>query len=249
MKVFNNISHIDLNEFDYEFIDFCKKNASMIIDMSLDELSKQMYISPSSITNVLKKIGFSNFNDFKFNLKRDLYRLSNSSLDNSENLLKLIESDLLEMQTNLDLYYYEEIATQIKKSERIVVYGTGLNSAVANYFYNNLLTLDMYVVLISELHFLKHLAENDNNISTLIIYSNRLQDEKFLDVLTIFKNTGVKVILITSKDSNSDSIKLVDFVIRTTDEERIFNSMDTNSRIGYYLSTQILIELLVSNTD
>ncbi len=60
---YNNIqeNYSKLNELEKEILDFIKKELSSRDHLSLNEVSKQFFVSPNTVVRLAKKLGYTGF--------------------------------------------------------------------------------------------------------------------------------------------------------------------------------------------
>ena len=177
MKTIQRIKTIAKTELELDFVNYCETTPAKIYNQTLEEIAKQLYISPSSILNIIKKAGFKGFNDFKFSIKRDLVNKQINN-QNTKPILDSAESNLITLKNSIDFLMIMQIVAVLRNSSRIYIHGIGLNYPAAKYLHNNLLTLDIPTLLLKESSFLGKLSKEIDNHSTLFVYSTKVGGKK-----------------------------------------------------------------------
>lgn len=135
---------------------FIEKNPRIIINLSLEELSEQCYVSQASIIRLCKKLKTKGFADFKIKLA---YELSAFALDKraihvdapieedsgiediAEMFFNLSHQTLEATFHNLDYKAIEKAAKLLTQSDIIHIYGRGESLIVAEDFHYKLLRI------------------------------------------------------------------------------------------------------------
>lgn len=114
---------IKLSHLEQEFLDSLGDSDIEIYDSYISELSKEFYVSNSTITRFAKKLGFDGFNELKFalqNIKEPTKYQTQQIYTSLINDIKEFDDDIVELIHNFN------------KFNRIVIVGIGSSGLIAN---------------------------------------------------------------------------------------------------------------------
>ncbi|MGX7025791.1 MurR/RpiR family transcriptional regulator [Vagococcus hydrophili] len=114
-----------LSELDKDFLAYVLENQEKIDQLTIDELSRQTYISKSTIIRLMKKLGFSGYSEFKFSLKRS--KANKKLIKEDVDLMKCQSADLSKTFSQLVEYDMTGIMEALAKSQIVYCYGTGFS--------------------------------------------------------------------------------------------------------------------------
>lgn len=225
--------------------EYIKKNKNKIGEMNSTELGETVGVSQSTIVKFVKKLEFTGFSQFKIFLIKNA---ENKKQENQEKIHGEINlEDKLEVVTlkalnenidalkdtvnNLDFKEFDRIIEKIRRSNKILIVGSGMSSIVARD-----LELKLMKIKIDAVHYeseqmqlmkLSTMGEND----LVIAISHRGETKEVIDVLKESKKIGVKILAITSKGINKVS-ELCDYKIGTISGEGLSRSTAISSRMA-----------------
>lgn len=200
-----------------QVIDFIERNAKMVMNMSLGELSECCYVSQASIIRLCKKWGMKGFSDFKIKFASEINNLLNNNSDISVDLP--ITEDLTIQQivrsfydlsysalrVNYNKFDYNALrraALLISKSDIIHIYGRGESLIIAEDFHYKLMHIGKQSILDSSEGFQAAKCINSNTRTTkcaLVIsqYCTSLSVKFVIDELIQSKT---RFILVTAEE-------------------------------------------------
>lgn len=225
--------------------EYIKKNKSKIGEMNSTELGEAVGVSQSTIVKFVKKLEFTGFSQFKIFLIKNA---ENKKQENQEKIHGEINlEDKLEVVTlkalnenidalkdtvnNLDFEDFDKIIEKIRRSNKILIVGSGMSSIVARD-----LELKLMKIKIDAVHYeseqmqlmkLSTMGEND----LVIAISHRGETKEVIDVLKESKKIGVEILAITSKGINKVS-ELCNYKIGTISGEGLSRSTAISSRMA-----------------
>ncbi len=132
-RTFNSLSGSEKSIYNY-----LEKNLAVISQSSISEISKSTYSSPSAVFNVLKKLGYSGFKEFKFECHMYQKELEQLALFDTlcENRYDLITNRVSINQT-IDSQRFQvisKVCDEIKEAKRILVVANEITKFVVNDF-------------------------------------------------------------------------------------------------------------------
>lgn len=153
-----------LNENDKEVISYIIDNKTSIVDMTITELAQSSLTSKSSILRLTKKLGYSGYSEFKFNLRNQLNK--GKQITEVMNFVELQNNDIEETKKLFNQIDLEPILEKMHSSDRIFCYGTGWGQRTAlTNLIRSLVQFNKYPMLLSSLSELemttKFMTEDD----------------------------------------------------------------------------------------
>lgn len=199
-------------------------------DLSIRNIAKLNYTSPSSISRLSKRAGFNNFNELIFYLKNKLI---------SDNYNQKMET-LPYVKTNQDWNIIDPTLKATFDKRKIYLFGEGFCQLIVNYLYRKLLLKKIYAV---DLDGVEISYISDQTSHTLITFSQSGENRRGLIKMEECKKYGGKVIAITNTENssytkNSDLFFIVDSGSKQTNSE----NADINFFFGNVLN---LMEFLI----
>lgn len=201
-----------INDLHKEIFEWMNTNPTKVIDMTINELAKELYTTPSTITKSLKDYGYSGFKDFKAII---------SSHSRSANANAILGNSLTKIST---FVVEPEFISSIKKlealissSEQIYIMGKGYSQMIG-LFLGRIISNNYgkTVIFVEDLFTLK---KNDNK-QLIIAISLDLQTEFISKVSKLKHFPEFESILITKQNPKYSLIKpdLFKGVIRIPNE-------------------------------
>jgi RpiR family transcriptional regulator, carbohydrate utilization regulator len=181
-------------------------------DITILELADMCYTSPSTISRFVKKIGYTNFNEFKRKcierenlgteiLSDNVKNIYFDSKNDKKVLINLVDSiniSLKEFIDKLDLYEIDNLVEMIHDKKDVYFFGFHLSGYFIQHLQYNLFNLGKYVNFSSKEISQEKLAEQTNENSLSIIFSvdgNYLRQKS--QVFYTIKENGGKIVLVT----------------------------------------------------
>lgn len=163
------------------------KNIKSISDMSINKLADICYTSPATITRFCHKLGYSNFIQFKENIKIyiDTYNVGLMKPNaifydmSRENILSSMASEInLEIENlknSLDLKIVDRVVELIYSSNNVCLFGTQFAQLMAQDLQRKLANLSKIVYHGNDVQEQERLAENldENSLAILISPTGR----------------------------------------------------------------------------
>lgn len=192
-----------------------KKIASFILDeknkvesMTLKEIAKNLDIAESSIVRFSKTLGYTGFSNFKLNLARHSNKVSspvfddirltdsipsvvnkvfNGSIDTLQNTLKMLDFNAIDTAVNA-----------INSAKKIVFFGIGSSSTIANDFYYRFMRigLDAYAHIDSHIGYVASSLLNEDSVAIAISHKGRTR--QIIENMKMAKEKDATTICVTS---------------------------------------------------
>lgn len=110
---------LDKDDIDYQIITYVLAHISQIESMTVRQLAKEIYVSPSAIIRFINRIGIEDFKTFKQMLKKDEeYELETVNHHKYED----IQSDLNKVNFQGLFKKIDEVLKEVKNAEKICIY-------------------------------------------------------------------------------------------------------------------------------
>lgn len=220
----------DLNENDFLIAEFIINNKSLILSMTLDDLSKECNISKTSIIRFTKKIRLSGFSELKALIKFETEK-EKKSISDSSNIEDILAKGYFHTINGLRNKNMNPIFDLIENSERVFLYGTGVTQQNAvselyriffnggKYFYN-------FSNGTQPEEFIDSIGTND----LVIIVSLSGESSHVVSLATNLKMMGIKIVSLTKLKDNTlarlsdENIYFSNVYIEMTEQKRIYES-------------------------
>lgn len=247
-----------------EIIQFILDTPDKVIHMTIRDLAKTTFSSPSTIMRILNKIGFKSYTDFRIELAQELKNKQNQEIldanypfdkdaemeDIIDVVAQLSESGINETKKIIDLNVMKRIVNCINKSDVIYIFGMGANSSSALEFKYKMTKLGFRVIIESDYiyQFSDALTLSKNSIAFLISYSG--ESSFILKLAEALKDRGIKTVAVTSY-GKSTLVNYASYVIYIGNSESrtMEHKMSTFSSQAAFLYVFSLLIALVFRSD
>ncbi len=222
------------------------------VQMSIRQLSKEVFASPSTITRLCRKAGFQNYKDFQKCLlyenaiRKESINELNCEIQRDDSCEKLIDKiiyksivSLEDTKSLIDVEALDKSVLLLLQAGKIVFFGVGASHLVAKDAYLKFLRLNKMCMVSEDFHVQLVLAKNmtKKDVAVLISYSGMTRE--IIDCAKILKASGVPFIAITCFHESLLS-KLADYCLYVTATEFEFQTGKLASR----LSQLVVIDML-----
>lgn len=240
--------------------DYLRMNLEAAVYMTIEELAKETYTSHSAIIRFCKKIGYSGFKEFRFELGREVHQLVaqfNQVIDPNfpftvDDDAKMIAKKMADLsiqaikkaQFQMEDQSLETIATVLNKAERIFLFAKGDSQTTARKFQNKLVKLNKFLILAEEYSDSSWNAANltENDCAIFISYSGRIHH--YERILTYLAHIGAPSLLITGNEQ-SEMAKKAAMRLVVSQEEYDFAKVATfSSQIAFDYVLNTLYSLM-----
>lgn len=190
-------------EVEYKIIKYCEDHANEIYKDTINVLSNKIFVAPSTISKLSRKMGYNSFIEFKldFQLKYEVNQTVITSNEFVDNYIAQLNKSIKEV--NLDRVV--RVKDMIKNSDEVLLFGIGSSGKSANYLKNNLLRFNINAM--QETSFISNSmqlhARSDKHKVLLIIFSHSGKTEEILKSLSDVDTTQFKIAIITSNSSST----------------------------------------------
>jgi len=226
-----------------------------VIHYTITELARFSEASEATVYRLIKKLGFSGYQDFKISLARELSIYKEVSPEDSKKDLKNFVKSVIDSNMNLikqissvlDIKSVEKAVKLIEESKRIFFFAVGRSSAVAQSASLNFALLGLSANYYSDPHAQVMVASSMDEDDVVIGVSHTGTIRDTCKSLQIAHGAGAKTIAITSGIS-SPITNEADVVLYTATSDPSENSFIVN-RIGEFLVLEVLYRCVLINFE
>lgn len=181
-----------------------------IPQISSREFARRCYTTATSIHRFIKKLGYKNYNDFKYNIVTSLKNLQveNYSIVSNEDILSLIHKiSQLEVESieqtkeKLSINQFQNIIQLLTKTKCIDIIANDTNARIAQYASHCLAIVGKIVNVYHEVDLQLQLALNVPQDHIVIIISKHALNKRLLKTTALLNKRHITTIAITSKDN------------------------------------------------
>ncbi len=236
-----NDKNISLNPNELDIIRQLNNKLDMIPSISINQLSKELFTSVSTLHRTIKKLGFSGYTDFKYQVS-DYLNHEQPVIYVAENYLENVINEIT-LTHKINKNEISNVAKSILNAKNKFCYGTGWKQKqLVDNFSNDLLyygesfttlrTIDDLVIAVNHM---------DSN-SLLLIVSVHGNPSEYLHALKQAQLKNVTLVTITIDKMNNLS-KYADFPLFYKDDSILTNEGPWTALSLSYLLTELIQEI------
>lgn len=233
-----------LSKAEKKVADYILKEKGKIIYQTLLEISQNIDVGEATIIRFVRKIGFSGFQDLKFEIAKE-DNTDKSDSNNYDNYIEGNAAEIVQTITNTKLTINKDnlnlAIKMITDSKRVFFYGVGSSGFTANEAQNRFMRLGVVGSSIVDPHFQSMYSSICNAEDIIIVFSISGYTKDIIEAVKIAKEENTKVIAITSYIL-SPIAQLADCILLTAAKE---NPLEGGSFTGK-ISQLYIIDLLCS---
>lgn len=239
-----------LSKTEKKVADYILKEKGKIIYQTLLEISQNIEVGEATIIRFVRKIGFSGFQDLKFEIAKE-NNTDNKNMDNNgeynnyENYIEANAERIVQTITNTKATLVQDnlnlAIKMITDAKRVFFYGVGSSGFTANEAQVRFMRLGVIGNSVIDPHFQSMYSSISNNKDVIIVFSISGYTKDIIEAVKIAKKENTKVIAITSYIL-SPVAQLADCVLLTAAKE---NPLEGGSFTGK-ISQLYIIDLLCS---
>jgi len=229
---------------DRDIIRFILDHPQEVVDMSIHELAKLSYTSPSSVVRFCKRLGFGGYKDFSRSLLVEVSQASETRLDKSMEITKfdsieeIIEKvtlknivSLEDTEQIIDAAAVEQAIKLMHNARNICLFGIGSSYNVGRDLQQKLIRLDRHLTMSEDWHIQWLTARNmiKEDLGIVISYSGNT--EEMIKCCESMKEKGVPIVSLTKYGTNPIN-QFADVKLYVAANESTFRSGAMSSRIS-----------------
>lgn len=238
----NNYDKLSINE--QIIIDYLVKQDSLE-NLTLKQISGETFLSSSTIIRACKKLGYSTFNDLRYDLRlsKDIQKQSNinhsSSFEELKQQLTIEFSQTMDMCSEPDFDYFAE---NIISARRIFCVGVGSSYMAMSDFNRKLKLVNLWSNDYFEHYAIKRISDIVTQEDVIIVFSLSGKNEELNQSIFSAKQNGAKVLSITSL-GNEFLSQVSDAIIYVYDAPKKHAKL--RSRLMFNLIGTLLFEVIL----
>ena len=235
-----------------EIIQFILKSPEDVSVMSVRELARVTFTSPSTVTRFCKKTGFNDYKDFQRSLmyenamRKEAITDKNSEIKKDDSIEQLVNKiiyksivSLEETKSLIDLEILDGSVSVIQKAKRVAFFGMGASLLVAKDACLKFMRVNKVCIVNEDFHAQLVQAKNMTNEDAAIIISYSGMTREMVECAEILKDVGVPIVAITCYHESPLS-KISDYNLYVTATEFEFRT----GKLGSRLSQLAVIDML-----
>jgi len=240
-----------------EIIQFILKSPEDVSVMSVRELARVTFTSPSTVTRFCKKTGFNDYKDFQRSLmyenamRKEAITDKNSEIKKDDSIEQLVNKiiyksivSLEETKSLIDLEILDGSVSVIQKAKRVAFFGMGASLLVAKDACLKFMRVNKVCIVNEDFHAQLVQAKNMTNEDAAIIISYSGMTREMVECAEILKDVGVPIIAITCYHESPLS-KISDYNLYVTATEFEFRTGKLGSRLSQLAVIDMLYVLYV----
>ncbi|SHJ87166.1 transcriptional regulator, RpiR family [Anaerobranca californiensis DSM 14826] len=234
-----------MNKSEFDVLTYITNHQEKVVKMTVSQLAKETFVSTATVIRLCKKLGFTGFNELKYNLKKQKKALNLELVE--ESYSQIIKKKIFDIQKTCELINEEVIekVLNIFRTKKIHFFGKGLSEITCEYLTNQLLQINILAINHTNTHIAYLYGEKMDENDAIFILSLSGETSQPLKMAQIAKTRGATVISVTTIGMNSLA-KLADinlFVYAEDDDEVEF---DNKSRAPVLVLFQIIFDMYIN---
>lgn len=222
-------------------------NQDTINDLSITQLSGEIYVSSAAIIKLLKKFSFSGYTEFKYFLKEKTLVDLTTNETKKQLHLKLIEKNKFEFDKtidNLDFRKIDRLVNDIKSANNISIFSRGFTHYIAEEFAIKLNMFGNNCITISDPELMKKLVMRKSTNDLIIIFSLSGNTKELIEVAQKL-STQLKLIVITTNKYGLLNPYANYVIYGTKANTTLVPDFDIHSRMPLYLISRLIADVYI----
>lgn len=186
----------------YEWI---KKNPSTVVKDSIESLAEEISTSKAAIIRFSKKIGYSGFAEFKFELSRyiisGIRENKNENMDISRSITSLYAEYIKQINDFIDLKNIKTIAKTLSNARRVKILGKNRTGLSALQFRYRLTKIGFDAEAITDGILMNQMQESLTKGDVVLIFTTRAEDLQYYELIKNISKNGVTTIVVTCTET------------------------------------------------
>lgn len=227
----------NLNDTDDTIIEYIRTNKKDIPKLSIQNIAKDLFISPNAIMRTAKKLGYSGFSELKFSLQKeqDPYQLDTVE----KRVLDKLPQNIMKSFDVIDEIALNSLLKAIKVSEKILFVGIGDSTYFCELFGRHLRCANKNVEYFQQIHDIEYAAKSYTSDDLVIVISASGSIDRLINIAKNLKSKGVSVYCITHFGSNELS-KVCDVQLCFWGERHIVQGYNVTDRSGLMMLIHLI---------
>lgn len=240
---------IKLTETEKEILEYMVENLDVLPKLSSRKLAEKTYTSPTTVVRFVKKLGYQNYNDFKYNiiskLKNNNEESQITSHEKALSVLNKVEKIQIEamndFKNKISLETFQEIIDVCYQHQYIDIIANDCNAILGKYALHYLSSLGKMVHVYHETNQQIYASMNVPHDHLVIIISKYALHETLLNCALTLKRRHIKTIAITNHQENTLS-KRCDYVLAIP----FYTNKDRFDELQFHMTVKYIFDCLFS---
>lgn len=228
------------------------ENPQLVVDLSIHELARETFSSPSTIVRLCSHTGFGGYKEFRkavsceMALREQHQRSEHKEIARSDSLEEIIEKitylnilSLEETKQMLDVQVLNSCLEQLRRAKTIYLFGLGASLCAAKDAYLKFLRLNKLCIINEDWHSQLLQARNATPEDLALVISYSGATVEIIECMKTLKQNKTPIIAIT-RCVESPVSQLADYKLYTSAAESIFRSGAMSSRMSQLNVVDIL---------
>lgn len=237
--------------------DYLLANPEEVMELSIHELAKRTFSSPSTIVRMCHRTGFSGFKEFRkavtyeVAVRRQNEKIAQEEVSQTDSLEDIIEKvtykNITALEDTKNLVDVQTLATcveLVRQSRMICLFGMGTSLCAAKDAYLKFLRLNKPCIVSEDWHAQLLQARNTTKDDLAIVFSYSGATEEVISCMNALRENHTPIIAIT-RCVNSPVSELANYKLYTTANESTFHSGAMSNRISQLNIIDILYTALI----
>lgn len=188
---------------DWKIVQYIKKSTENFLELSAQELAKEIGTSDASIIRFAQKVGYSGLNELKYTMQKEIDK-SSSSINHSDystllSDIKMLLDSFFNLTNPSDIDHSREL---MMKSKRIFIVGLNFNQNVAEIIAHKFMTIGLTVQALTNYDTLKLYQTLSLDSDLFITISLSGNHRQLSSILADFKKNGSSVLLVSNYEKS-----------------------------------------------
>lgn len=206
----NPFEHLDFYKSNYTksekiIYEWIKKNPSTVVKDSIESLAEEISTSKAAIIRFSKKIGYSGFAEFKFELSRyiisGIRENKNENMDISRSITSLYAGYIKQINDFIDLKNIKTIAKTLSNARRVKILGKNRTGLSALQFRYRLTKIGFDAEAITDGILMNQMQESLTKGDVVLIFTTRAEDLQYYELIKNISKNGVTTIVVTCTET------------------------------------------------
>ena len=239
---------VNLNENEKQILQYITEYIDDVPYLSSRELARRTYTSSTAVLRMVKKLGFSNYNDFKLNISSYLKNqlVEETLISENEELLDLMNK-MSELEKNvitqtkdkISLEVLQKVVEKLNRCTYIDIVANDENAEIAKYASYNFGTAGKIVSVYHNSGQQLQLALNVPKDHVVLIISKYGKNQNLLRTVKVLKKRGISTVAIIS-DQNKEMKNMCDYTFYCVYNNSVPNFVE----MIFNISTKFIFDLL-----
>ena len=248
----DRLTQVRLTQREKKIAEYVNENREAFLNDTITEFAEKAGVSDATVVRFCRHIGYKGYQDFKMHAARDLLpreRQYNPVLERDDSASaicnKIFNSEVSVLsRTLLDISVENlvEIATRIRSSNRVVLFGTGGSMNVAKDAVHKFMKIGIMIHVYEDVDLQNMASSLLGPEDMAIVISHSGSNLNAIKCLENAKTGGAFTVALTGYSRNPIS-KAADRTVQIASEQTIYHSESVSTRIGQLAVIDALVAL------